>query len=176
MIGCRHNAKNRLDLTYLHLAERNGAVVHPLTTVTEVRPTRGGGYTVETVPSGDVAAARGAAGPSAPAQVVFAAGSLGTQRLLHAMRDEGVLPRTSPRLGELTRTNSESIVGATGQVHQDRLHPGGGDHLVVLPGRAHPHRARPLRQGQQRDGPAQHAHDGRRWPVAAVAEMAADAR
>ena len=29
------------------------------------------------------------------------------------MRDDGVLPRISPRLGELTRTNSESIVGAT---------------------------------------------------------------
>ena len=28
------------------------------------------------------------------------------------MRDKGVLPRLSARLGELTRTNSEAIVGA----------------------------------------------------------------
>jgi cholesterol oxidase len=44
--------------------------------------------------------------------VVFAAGTLGTQKLLHRMRDEGVLPKISQRLGELTRTNSESILGA----------------------------------------------------------------
>jgi cholesterol oxidase len=45
-------------------------------------------------------------------QVVFAASALGTQRLLHRMRDRGVLPRVSARLGHLTRTNSESILGA----------------------------------------------------------------
>jgi cholesterol oxidase len=44
--------------------------------------------------------------------VVFAASALGTQRLLHRMRDEGHLPRLSERLGYLSRTNSESIVGA----------------------------------------------------------------
>ena len=44
-------------------------------------------------------------------QVVLAASSLGTQRLLHRMRDEGHLPRLSERLGYLSRTNSESIGG-----------------------------------------------------------------
>jgi cholesterol oxidase len=44
--------------------------------------------------------------------VVVAASSLGTQRLLHRMRDEGHLPRLSERLGFLSRTNSESILGA----------------------------------------------------------------
>jgi cholesterol oxidase len=43
---------------------------------------------------------------------VFAAGTLGTQKLLHRMRDEGHLPGLSSRLGELTRTNSEAILGA----------------------------------------------------------------
>ncbi|EUA92034.1 cholesterol oxidase [Mycobacterium ulcerans str. Harvey] len=37
---------------------------------------------------------------------------LGTQHLLFKMRDKGKLPRLSKRLGVLTRTNSESIVGA----------------------------------------------------------------
>ncbi|MGH3856429.1 MAG: GMC oxidoreductase, partial [Pseudonocardiaceae bacterium] len=46
-------------------------------------------------------------------QVVLAAGTWGTQQLLHRMRDTGVLPQLSPRLGELTRTNSEAIVGAS---------------------------------------------------------------
>ena len=45
-------------------------------------------------------------------QVVFSASALGTQRLLHRMRDEGHLPRVSQRLGYLSRTNSESILGA----------------------------------------------------------------
>ena len=44
--------------------------------------------------------------------VVLAAGAYGTQRLLHRMRDHGLLPDLSPRLGALSRTNSESIVGA----------------------------------------------------------------
>jgi cholesterol oxidase len=44
--------------------------------------------------------------------VVFSASALGTQRLLHRMRDEGHLPRLSKRLGHLSRTNSESILGA----------------------------------------------------------------
>src|SRR3954451_23623931 len=47
MTGCRHNAKNTLVKNYLYLAESRGAVVHPLTTVTRVRPRAGGGYEVE---------------------------------------------------------------------------------------------------------------------------------
>ena len=45
-------------------------------------------------------------------QVVLAASALGTQRLLHRMKDQGLLPRLSDRLGHLTRTNSEPILGA----------------------------------------------------------------
>ena len=44
--------------------------------------------------------------------VVLAAGTWGTQQLLFTMRDRGKLPRVSDKLGVLTRTNSESIVGA----------------------------------------------------------------
>ena len=43
---------------------------------------------------------------------MLAAGTMGTQKLLHGMRDEGHLPNLSNRLGELTRTNSEAILGA----------------------------------------------------------------
>jgi cholesterol oxidase len=43
-------------------------------------------------------------------QVVFSAAALGTQRLLHRLRDSGSLPHVSRRLGELSRTNSESIL------------------------------------------------------------------
>jgi cholesterol oxidase len=108
MIGCRYNAKNRLDLNYLHLAEGLGATIRPETTVTEVRPLPEGGYAVETRHT----VRRRRRTTYTAEQVVFAAGALGTQKLLHRMRDEGVLPRLSRRLGELTRTNSESILGA----------------------------------------------------------------
>ncbi|GLW31703.1 GMC oxidoreductase [Actinoplanes regularis] len=107
MTGCRNNAKNTLVKNYLYLAERAGARVHPLTTVRDVRPLPGGGYAVDTRRTGGLRRHTFTAG-----QVVFAAGALGTQRLLHRLRDRGRLPEISPRLGELSRTNSESILGA----------------------------------------------------------------
>jgi cholesterol oxidase len=45
-------------------------------------------------------------------RVVLAAGTYGTQTLLHRIRHDGGLPKMSGRLGALTRTNSEAIVGA----------------------------------------------------------------
>ena len=117
MTGCRHNAKNTLTKNYLYLAERNGAVVHPLTTVTRVRPLEGGGYEAK-VRYTKAKLPRRALRPDTVTrtltaeQVVFSASALGTQRLLHRMRDEGHLPELSQRLGHLSRTNSESILGA----------------------------------------------------------------
>ncbi|MFF2521986.1 GMC oxidoreductase [Streptomyces liangshanensis] len=113
MTGCRHGAKNTLDENYLYLAERAGAVVHPMTSVVAVTEDPAGGHRVTTVPT----AARGRRGRRARTvlrarQVVIAAGTYGTQTLLHTMRDEGLLPRIPARLGELTRTNSEALVGA----------------------------------------------------------------
>ena len=43
-------------------------------------------------------------------QVVLAAGTYGTQRLLHRMKATGALPGLSARLGAMTRTNSEAIL------------------------------------------------------------------
>jgi cholesterol oxidase len=103
MIGCRYGAKNRLDLNYLYLAERAGAAIHPDTTVTAVRPGPSGSPRWRVEARDRVFTAD---------HVVLAAGALGTQRLLHAMKDTGVLPRISARLGALTRTNSEALLGA----------------------------------------------------------------
>ena len=107
MIGCRYGAKNRLDLNYHYLAERAGAAIHPDTTVTALRPLAEG-WRVES--KDRVFTAQ---------QVVLAAGALGTQRLLHAMKDTGVLPRLSGRLGALTRTNSEALLGAQARTVPD---------------------------------------------------------
>ncbi|HZE40531.1 MAG TPA: GMC family oxidoreductase [Stackebrandtia sp.] len=108
MTGCRSGAKNMLTENYLFLAERAGVTVHPLTTVDELRAVDGG-YAVRVHRTG--ALGRGRRTLTAD-QVVVAAGTYGTQRLLHRMRDAGRLPGLSARLGKLTRTNSEAILGA----------------------------------------------------------------
>ncbi|MFI0733272.1 GMC oxidoreductase [Streptomyces sp. NPDC021225] len=125
MTGCRHGAKNTLNENYLHLAERAGAVVHPMTTVMAVGEDRRGGYRVTTVPTD-----RRRKGPPRvlrARQVVLAAGTYGTQTLLHTMRDKGLLPRIPDRLGMLTRTNSEALVGAqTTDRRYRKVRPGQG--------------------------------------------------
>ncbi|MCX4780516.1 GMC oxidoreductase [Streptomyces sp. NBC_01264] len=113
MTGCRHGAKNTLNENYLHLAERAGAVIHPMTTVTALSDHPDGGYRVRTVPTDQRRrSAKGAAKVLRARYVVVAAGTYGTQTLLHTMKDLGELPRLSDRLGDLTRTNSEGLVGA----------------------------------------------------------------
>ena len=133
MTGCRHGAKNTTVKNYLYLAEAAGARVHPMTTVRGVRPRDPddptAGYEVTTVASDASRRERlsGLVGRTGERrervitaqQVIFAASALGTQRLLHHLRDEGHLPRLSPRLGELTRSNSEALTGARA-VHASR--------------------------------------------------------
>ena len=112
MTGCRHNAKNTLVKNYLYLAEKLGARVHDLTTVERVRPLEDGGYALD-VRFTKAKIRRSAVRRTLTAeQVIFSASALGTQRLLFRMRDEGILPEVSRRLGYLSRTNSESILGA----------------------------------------------------------------
>ncbi|MBK8469288.1 MAG: GMC family oxidoreductase [Candidatus Phosphoribacter sp.] len=125
MTGCRHNAKNTLVKNYLHLAEQNGAHVLPLTTVTSVVPRPHGGYDVHTRDSRDygvrgIRRSRRRTRTYAAEQVIFAASALGTQRLLHTMKATGTLPKLSDRLGQLTRTNSESLLGASAPAQDPR--------------------------------------------------------
>ncbi|WP_116041346.1 GMC family oxidoreductase [Amycolatopsis palatopharyngis] len=110
MTGCRVGAKNTLVKNYLYLAERGGAKVIPLTTVTGLRPRGDGSFEVDIRKTGTTS--RRFTHTLTAGQVVLAAGTWGTQNLLHSMRDSGTLPRLSDRLGELTRTNSEAIIGA----------------------------------------------------------------
>jgi len=115
MVGCPHGSKNTLVKNYLYLAEKRGARVMAERTVIDVRPLGDGsgkdGYEVESVRSGawlrkerQVQRARG---------IVVSAGPLGTNRLLQRCRLNGSLGRISARLGELVRTNSESILTVT---------------------------------------------------------------
>jgi cholesterol oxidase len=121
MSGCRHNAKNTLVKNYLYLAERAGATVHPQTTVVAVRPLGTGGYAVDTVRTGAWRAGQTAHSLTA-GQVVFAAGTWGTQQLLHRMKARGALPGISARLGVLTRTNSEALGAALTTMRNRKKH------------------------------------------------------
>lgn len=111
MTGCRVGAKNTLVKNYLYLAEKAGAQVLPLTTVTAVRPAAGGGYEVSTRRTGGKL--RRSVTVLTADQVVFAAGTYGTQKLMLAMKDTAGLPNLSNRIGSLVRTNSEAVLAAT---------------------------------------------------------------
>jgi cholesterol oxidase len=115
MVGCPHGAKNTLVKNYLWLAEGRGARVEPERLVTEVRPLGAAdgsdGYAISSERSGMIPG-RGRRTVTARG-VVFAAGPLGTNKLLQRCRLGGALPRISNRLGELVRTNSEMILAVT---------------------------------------------------------------
>ena len=110
MTGCRHNAKNTLLKNYLHLAEAAGAHIIPRTTVRELHPRADGSWDVVTERTGSWVNKRRRTYTAD--QVIVAAGAWGSQNLLHRQRSDGHLPNMSPRLGYLTRTNSEAILGA----------------------------------------------------------------
>jgi len=110
MTGCRHNAKNTLPKNYLGLAEQAGAKVFPLTTVTKIEQDPNRNWVINTTKTGP----RPTQGETFSAKdIVIAAGTFNTQKLLHRMKDDRTLPRLSDRLGDYSRTNSESLVGAT---------------------------------------------------------------
>ncbi|WP_047519435.1 GMC family oxidoreductase [Microbacterium sp. ZOR0019] len=110
MVGCRVGAKNTLMKNYLALAERRGVAIEALRTVSEVRELPSGGFAVTTQRSG--AWLRHTRRTVTAKQVVLAAGTWGTQQLLHRMKESGALPRISGSIGRLTRTNSEALDGA----------------------------------------------------------------
>ena len=123
MVGCRVGAKNTLLKNYLWFAEKKGATVLAEHGVVDVRPLGASdgsdGYVVTTERPGAwffrrrrTFTARG---------VVFAGGALGTGELLATLKHGGSLPNISDRLGELVRTNSESILAVT--LPDDRLKP-----------------------------------------------------
>ena len=109
MTGCQHNAKNTLPKNYLGLAESAGAMVFPEHTVTKVEQLADGSWVVTARKS---SAWFGKKRKFTAANVVIAAGTYNTQKLLHKMKTTGVLPKISDYLGKLSRTNSEALTGS----------------------------------------------------------------
>ena len=120
MTGCRHNAKNTLLKNYLYLAENAGAKVHDLTTVTTIKR-KGDKWEVETIPTETIgkSVVKRVTGKKKAGRktftsdyIVMAAGTWGTQKLLHTQRLKGNLQNFPDSLGKMTRTNSEALLGA----------------------------------------------------------------
>ncbi len=131
MVGCRHGAKNTLDRNYLWFAERLGAEVRPMRTVTDVRALPGGGYQVTHERSGawlardrQVLRAR---------RVIMSAGVLGTVQLLLECKARGHLPALSEVLGRTVRTNSEAILAVKSRRTGLRY-----DHGIAISSSIHP--------------------------------------
>ena len=107
MTGCRHNAKNTLVKNYLYFAEKLGVEVKPLTTATYIE-VNDDVWKVKLRKSTSWLSLN----PTITAhEVVVAAGAFNSQKLLHRMKSAGKL-NLSETLGKLSRTNSESLVGA----------------------------------------------------------------
>ncbi|MDV6236047.1 GMC family oxidoreductase [Leptospira ellisii] len=114
MVGCRYNAKNTLDKNYLHFAEKAGAEIFAETKAARLIPLGedgSEGYEIHTERSTSffgfpkrILKAKG---------VVLSAGVLGTLGVLLRMKEEGILPKLSNKLGHVVRTNSESLIGVT---------------------------------------------------------------
>jgi cholesterol oxidase len=126
MVGCRHNAKNTLPKNYLYFAEKNGAEIRSEAEVVDVRPwTIHDGSWMGYSSSSRVEYPRymvihqSSTSLRKPKQtvfaknVIFAAGVMGTMKLLLHLRDvKRSLPRLSRRLGHMVRTNSEALLGS----------------------------------------------------------------
>jgi cholesterol oxidase len=110
MTGCRYNAKNTLDKNYLYLAEKNGVKVLPENQVANVSPLNidgSDGYRVVTKSSTGLFKSK----KEFTAQnVIFSGGVLGTVNLLLDLKKTS-LPNLSEKVGEIVRTNNESLIG-----------------------------------------------------------------
>lgn len=112
MVGCPIGAKNTLDKNYLYFAEKQGTKILAERTALSLRRDSDNHWSIETKSSTRIF------GPHRESyrakNVILAAGVLGTLEILFNNRDRyKTLPLLSPRLGEIVRTNNESLLGAS---------------------------------------------------------------
>ena len=141
MTGCRHGAKNTLVKNYLYLAEKAGAEVIAQTTVTDIIDGPDGFEIITRKSSGWQKSETFHA-----KQVIVAAGALGTAKLLHKTRANGNLKNISDKLGHLSRTNSESLLGVVAKNEKIDFSKGSAITSSVFPDE-HTH-VEPVRYGR----------------------------
>ncbi|MBO2436186.1 GMC oxidoreductase [Actinomadura nitritigenes] len=108
--------KRSLDKTYLAAAAATGRLtISPLHTVTGVAPAQGGGYTVEMTQI-DTAGNTVARKTVTADRVFFAAGSVGTPKLLVAMKAQGRLPDLPDAVGDGWGNNGNVMVARANHI------------------------------------------------------------
>ena len=123
MVGCRHNAKNTLPKNYLYFAEKRGAKLVAEVEVTDVKPLTVDGEQLTTNHQPPTAKYEVTYRDSTKLfkqtrtvharNVIFSASVMGTMKLLLNLRDvKKSLPKLSPKLGTMVRTNSEGLLGS----------------------------------------------------------------
>jgi len=116
MVGCRYGAKNTLDKNYLYLAEQLGVKIISDTRVTNVSPMKNNQYQIETK---KVTGIFGKKAVLKSKGVIFSGGVMGTVKLLLQCKENGSLPNISDKLGDVVRTNSETLVGVKANDGED---------------------------------------------------------
>ncbi len=110
LFGNNHGKKS-LQQTYLRKIRATGRVtISPQHRVTSVTPASGGGYTV-TMEQIDTTGATIAAKSVTAAKVFFAAGSVGTSKLLVKLKATGALPNLNGEVGKGWGDNGNVMVG-----------------------------------------------------------------
>lgn len=116
MVGCRYGAKNTLDKNYLYLAEQLGVNIISETRVVDVLPLSNNEYQIATKKVTGLLSKKLTFKTKG---VIFSGGVMGTVKLLHQCKNKGSLPNLSNKLGDVVRTNSETLVGVKANDGED---------------------------------------------------------
>ncbi|MCB1172289.1 MAG: GMC family oxidoreductase [Leptospiraceae bacterium] len=134
MVGCRFDSKNTLDKNYLHFAEKLGVQIFPENRVIDIIPEgQNGEHGYQIISNSPTGWFGGKQKTWRAKSIVLSAGVLGTVGLLLRLKEQGRLPGLSDRLGDVVRTNSESIVGVTSTEKQHNFSKG-----VAITSSVHP--------------------------------------
>ncbi len=130
LLGCHLHAKNTLDLNYIPLAEKHGAVVLTQHEAINIKPDAQG-YCVSCIDhTSDSSHPSDSTKHIQAHQVILAAGTLGTNELLlRCKQTSRTLPRLSPQLGKRFSGNGDFLFAGT---HYDRriVEPGRGPSIT----------------------------------------------
>jgi cholesterol oxidase len=134
MLGCHVHAKNTLDLNYIPLAEKNGAEVFPLHSVTKIEPlepVEKNGYRVHFKSFDPELGGGFHEGQVVGRKVIVSAGTLGSTELLLRCRDiYRMLPALSRMLGESFSGNGDLLLAGTFDTSQE-VDPGYGPSITA---------------------------------------------
>jgi cholesterol oxidase len=117
MVGCRDGGKNSLDRNYLYLGEQMGVQIFPEYKAVDIEIKNRGEYIITAEKVTDFIIRRKM--QFRTKGVVLAAGVIGTLELLLKAKEKNQLPGLSARLGQLVRTNSETLSGITVKKKKD---------------------------------------------------------